>query len=252
MSKKEKAILITGASGGIGSSICKTFYDDGYFVIATDIEDNDVFSDKFLSLDLLNLSNSKDSRSEIRQNLEDILNNKELAGIINNAAIQLTDDIENIDLDDFQKTLDINLKAPLILIQDCLSFLKQSKGTIVNIGSIHSKLTKNGFLSYAVSKSAIEGLTKSLSVELGKDGITTNLIQPAATQTRMLEAGFENNLESMAKLKNSHPLKRIASPSEIAKIALFLIQNNDLFINGATISVDGGIGNLLHDPMSES
>ena len=55
MSKKEKAILITGASGGIGSSICKAFYDDGYFVIATDIEDNGVYSDKFLSLGLMKL-----------------------------------------------------------------------------------------------------------------------------------------------------------------------------------------------------
>jgi len=248
MSDKQKAVFITGATGGIGQSLCKVFRKEDFYVIATDKIKREGDYSYFIELDLINYVSSKSVRKKFLQDIKKLLVDKSLRGLINNAAIQITDRLEDIKPRDFQKSFDVNVKAPLILTQDLLSYLKQSKGTVVNIGSVHSDLTKNDFMSYAVSKAALKGLTKSMSIDLGKYGINTNLIQPGAIRTKMLDAGFNNNKQALSRLESFHPLGRIGSPEEIATIVLFLLKNTDSFINGASIQVDGGISSMLHDP----
>ena len=248
MKNKQLAIMISGASGGIGSSLCEAFRNRGFFVIATDKIKKDCCYDEFIEMDLISYVNDHSTHQNFNNLINNILVDKPLVGLINNAAVQILDHLKDLKIEDFQKSIDINVKAPLLLTKDLISYLKKSKGTIINIGSIHSDLTKENFLSYAVSKSALKGLTQSLSIDLGPFEVTANLIQPAATRTTMLESGFKENKEALEQLEAFHPLGRIASPEEISKIALFLVENRESFINGAVIQVDGGISNRLHDP----
>jgi NAD(P)-dependent dehydrogenase (short-subunit alcohol dehydrogenase family) len=125
--------------------------------------------------------------------------------------------------------------------------LSNANGSVVNISSIHSTLTKPGFVCYATSKAALGGLTKSAAVELGAK-VRINAINPAATATPMLVAGFEDKESALRELGSMHPLGRIAEPEEIARTAVFLASEKASFINGACLNVDGGISARLHDP----
>jgi NAD(P)-dependent dehydrogenase (short-subunit alcohol dehydrogenase family) len=118
---------------------------------------------------------------------------------------------------------------------------------VVNIGSIHSALTKPRFTCYATSKAALGGLTRSLAVELGGT-VRVNELNPAATDTPMLRAGFEGKPGAFERLAAVHPAGRIAAPDEVARAALFLTSDAASFINGESLRVDGGVGVRLHDP----
>jgi NAD(P)-dependent dehydrogenase (short-subunit alcohol dehydrogenase family) len=243
-----QAVLITGANGGIGRSLCKLFSDKGYFVIATDIDAvSNCLSYVYISLDLSELATSEDVEKKFINDFEGRIQKKKLIALINNAAYQKLANISNVLLSDFRKTLDINVTAPFLLSKLLFPYLKKSKGSIVNIGSIHSKLTKPEFISYATSKSALLGLTQSLAVDLAPE-VRVNIIQPAATRTEMLINGFDGDEKMLDKLKSYHPLKRIAEPDEIARAALFLVSQECQFISGAKLDIDGGIGCRLHDP----
>ena len=171
-----------------------------------------------------------------------------LLGIVNNAAIQVLDSTEDLILSDFENTLRINVTAPLMLTQLFLESLKKSKGAVVNIGSIHARLTKPKFISYATSKSALRGLTQALAVDLGKTGVRFNTIEPAALDTEMLKDGFRNHPEGFKQLENYHPVARIGDPLEVAKIVAFLLSDECRFMTGAVLSADGAISVRLHDP----
>lgn len=125
--------------------------------------------------------------------------------------------------------------------------LKAVKGSIVNIGSIHAKLTKRQFVAYATSKGVLETMTRTMALDLAPE-VRVNAIAPAATDTPMLRAGFEGNDQGFKDLERYHPLRRIASCEEVAQAALFLAGSQAGFMSGSTIGVDGGIGGCLSDP----
>jgi NAD(P)-dependent dehydrogenase (short-subunit alcohol dehydrogenase family) len=247
MDDSKNTVLITGANGGIGQSLCKEFSDAGYFVIGTDMYEQECDCDKYILADLKQLVQDEIYRASVIKNITSYLQGKRLCGLVNNAATQLLDHLDDLKINDFQSSFDINVFAPLILIQELLSELESVNGSVVNIGSIHTKLTKPRFISYASSKSALTGLSQSLAVDLG-NRVRINVIQPAATETEMLLSGFAENSDNYESLKNYHPAKRLAYPKEIASIALFLVSDKSAFITGATLSIDGGIGCRLHDP----
>ena len=171
-----------------------------------------------------------------------------MKGLINNAAVQKLSHLDGMELEDFQESMDVNVTAPLLLIKMFQEMLTTSKGSVVNIGSIHSKLTKPSFVSYATSKAALLGLTRSLAVDLG-GRIRINIIEPGATDTEMLRAGFRDNETAYTRLKEYHPAGRLADPDEIAAAALFLVSDQSAFITGATLDISGGIAVRLHDPV---
>jgi NAD(P)-dependent dehydrogenase (short-subunit alcohol dehydrogenase family) len=244
----QKNVLITGANGGIGKALCKTFVEAGYFVIASDKVVGDCVCDIFIQADIEVLSSNSEYRNSIFAKVREYLNNQGLFGLINNAAIQILGKTEEVQIEHWRQTLDINLIAPFLLIQALLPELKKAKGSVVNISSVHAINTKPGFVCYATSKTALVGLTKSMAVDLGSD-VRINAICPGATATPMLLAGFEGKQEEFNQLSKMHPLERIARPKEIAQVALFLVSEQASFITAASLNVDGGIGVRLHDPM---
>jgi NAD(P)-dependent dehydrogenase (short-subunit alcohol dehydrogenase family) len=108
-------------------------------------------------------------------------------------------------------------------------------------------LTKPNFSAYATSKSALEGLTRALAVELGSS-VRVNAIAPAAIETPMLQAGFEGNPDGLTQLANHHPSGRLGQAGEVAQLAHFIAQFPSRFLNGAVLGLDGGIAARLHDP----
>lgn len=243
-----KYVIVTGCKGGIGTVICATFRSNGWKVIGLDISQSsiDVELDHFVQVDLALLITDISYQKTIISSIQEISKGS-LSALINNAAVQRLNHLEDLSLDDWNESLNVNLSAPLLLSKVFLSELKNNQGSIVNIASIHERLTKPKFIAYATSKSALVGLTQAMAVDLG-DKVRVNCISPAAVDTPMLKAGFANDPESFQRLKDYHPVKDIGHPKEIANLA-FLLCNEDLnFVSGSNFQIDGGISKRLHDP----
>jgi len=237
-----KTVLITGSGGGIGSATVKLFKTKGWKTVGLDLIENDNLSDIYIKYDLENFHNL--------EKISEILSSQGVCGIdalVNNAAVQIVKPLSEITCEDWNKTINVNLSAPLFLIKALLPYLKKAKGSVINVSSIHSNLSKANFSLYATSKGGLTTMTKVLALELAPE-IRVNAVLPAATATEMLIDGFKNKPEKLAELKEYHPLKRIAETSEIAEVIYFLASESSSFITGSAIEVNGGIGAKLHDP----
>jgi NAD(P)-dependent dehydrogenase (short-subunit alcohol dehydrogenase family) len=243
-----RTALVTGAAGGIGEAICKVFSVAGYTVIGVDrrkVKPEPSYS--LLHFDISQLRHDTPERTEFYQCVEELCSGR-LDALVNNAAIQIVKPIEQIVPADWDETLDTNLLAPFWLIQRFLPALRAVRGSVINIASIHAVATKAEFTTYATSKGALVTLTRVLAIELAPK-VRVNAVLPAATDTPMLRAGFDDNLAGLQALGAYHPLGRIARPEEVAQVALFLASPQASFVTGATYRVDGGIGSCLHDPV---
>ena len=243
------AVIITGACGGIGRSLVRAYRDAGFYVLATDSREAlpEFFDVKFFQIDLRETVTDVSKREKWLGKLRLELQGYRLVALVNNAAEQIVKPIEEVTFDDWNSVLSVNLLAPFFWTQYFLDLLEDASGSVLNISSIHARQTKKDFSVYATSKAALSGLTRLMSIELG-NRIRVNAIEPAAISTQMLEDGFENSPSERKKLDSYHPTKRIGTADEVAQVALFVTSENCGFLNGALVAVDGGIGNLLHDP----
>ena len=240
-----KKVLITGVLGGIGSALALAFREAGFYVYGLDIQNSERHeADRLIQFDLHKFSTDEEYRNEWKRNFNVII--PELHVLINNAAVQLLDSLADLKLDDWNHTMTVNLTGPLLLGQHFLESLEEVNGCIINIGSIHQQLTKRRFISYATSKSALIGLTRALAVDL-EGRVRVNAISPAAIETDMLLAGFDGNQGALDELRKIHPVQRIGSPNDVAKMALFLASESSGFIHGANLTLDGGISSVLKD-----
>ena len=240
-----KNVFVTGVKGKIGRTISEVFKEAGYFVIGQDKVGGGIDScDLFYNFDLAEYVQDKQLRESWNKKFQTDFDS--LHVLVNNAAVQLLGHIKDYPLDHWHQTLNVNLSAPFYLIQCFYDRLVSSTGSVVNIASIHKQLTKERFFAYATSKSALVGLTKALAVDV-RGKFRVNCISPAAVDTPMLLAGFNNDLEKIHALGRLHPMQRIGRPEEVARLALFLSEEQTQFINGADIMIDGGISSALRD-----
>lgn len=200
-----------------------------------------------LASDISTFVTNPESLGAVGSQVRALCRDAPLKSIVNNAAVQHLGHLSELRPTDIVESMNVNLIAPMLLTKEFLPELVQARGNVVNIGSVHAQATKPGFSAYATSKTALHGLTRALSVDLGPN-VRVNTVAPAATATRMLEAGFEGNEQAYQALKDVHPMQRIADPTEIARIALFLASDEATFLTGATVYADGGILSRLHDP----
>lgn len=241
----QKKVLITGVLGGIGSALANAFRESGYYVYGLDLrESDDHRADQLIQFDLYQFAVDPVYRIDWKRKFNVLV--PELDVLVNNAAVQLLGGLEELRLDDWNHTLAVNLTGPLLLSQHFLDPLEEVHGCIINIGSIHQQLTKRRFISYATSKSALIGLTKAMAVDL-EGRVRVNAISPAAIETAMLRAGFDNDEAAIDELRKIHPVQRIGYPQDVAKLALFLASEGSGFIHGANLSLDGGISSVLKD-----
>ena len=245
-----KAAIITGAAGGIGRALCDTFAKAGYNVIAVDIRRPDPLDNAitYVELDLNRFCCDPEYRNTADARLRDAVGGRSITALINNAAVQILKPTDALTTEDWGSTLNVNLLAPFLLTQILLKELEAAAGAVVNISSIHATQTKPEFVAYATSKAALNGLSRSLAVDLG-GRVRINAICPGAIHTPMLVEGFAGREAGLELLGQMHPVGRIGEPQEVAALALFLTSDAARFITGAEIALDGGIRARLHDPV---
>lgn len=241
--------LITGASGGIGRELVNVFHGAGYHVIATDIgmQPEGMLCAHYIQADLVRIVDDETYADEIFDCIRQYLKGSGLNGLINNAAIQILGRTENLTREDWHQSLDVNLIAPFLFTQALLPELESAMGCVLNISSIHARLTKRNFVAYATSKAALSGITRALAIDLG-GRVRVNAIEPAAIETDMLKAGFESEPARYQQLKSFHPANRIGRPDEVARLALAIVGGGMDFLHGACVGLDGGISTRLFDP----
>ncbi|ABI72675.1 SDR family NAD(P)-dependent oxidoreductase [Shewanella frigidimarina] len=246
----KKWALITGALGGIGKALVKEFTNDGYSVLATDLKIcNDNFDNVcFLQLDLESFVLDEAYAAEFYKKVNAVTDGVGITSLINNAAVQILADTRFISRQQWNTSFNVNLSAPFFLTQLFIDDLDRNSGSIVNISSIHATQTKKQFVAYATTKAALSSMTRNMVLDIG-NRVRINAIEPAAIATDMLKAGFYGKDELYKRLEMFHPLGRVGTPSEIAKLAVFLTSDNAGFVQGACISASGGIQGCLSDPI---
>ena len=215
----EKTALITGSTGGIGKYLVSSLKEDVTVVSPTrkelDLSSNSSINNYISSLDI------------------------PIDIIVNCAGIHKAGNCEDLTEYDFQNVLQINLIAPFQIISGLAKGMKERKyGRILNISSIWSVIAKEKRSIYSASKSGLDGLTRTLALELAPFNILVNSIAPGYVDTKMIQ--LYNSEKELEKIKKIIPLGRFAKPSEIGELAKFLCSEKNSYITGQIIPIDGG------------
>jgi len=240
MNLKNKKILITGATGGIGYSLVKKFYESGSVILATGTNQDKL--DK-LKKEFQNIS-IKNFKLNEHQKIEEFINScyEDLGGLdvlINNAGI--TSDNLSIRLVDenWKKVIDINLTSTFLMCKHSIKkMLKNKYGKIINITSIVGHTGNAGQANYAASKAGIVGFSKSLAIEYAKKKININCISPGFIKTEMTD---RINEDFKKILIEKIPSGNLGTGQDIANCAVFLSSDMSDYITGETIHVNGGM-----------
>ena len=230
-SLKDKNIIVTGASGGIGNSIVEKLNQNGANILATGtrIEKLEELKEKFNNIKILKFDISQHDK------IEEFIENatKELGGsldcIVNNAGITKDNLTIRMSLEEWSKVININLTS---------TFLMCKSGKIINITSVVGHTGNVGQANYTASKAGIVAMSKSLAIEYAKKNINVNCISPGFISTAMTDQIDEKFKETIiAKI----PSNRLGKPEDIANAVNFLSSDQSDYINGETLHVNGGM-----------
>lgn len=244
-------VVVTGATGGIGSAIVERLVGEGRAVIGIDRVAREAGpAYRHVSCDLAALAGDQAVRSRLAADLARAraeLAGGPVVGLVNNAAEQVVKPALEVDAAEFRRSMDVNVLAPLVLSQLLHAELAAAGGAIVNVSSVHARLTKAGFCAYSTSKAALSGLSRALAVEWGRD-VRVVTLELAAIGTPMLEAGFAGRPEARARLDEAHPSGTIGTPAQVADWVRQCLLARHPFANGTVLQLDGGVSCRLHDP----
>ena len=241
-SLKNKNVLLTGGSGGIGQEIAKTFHDKGANVILSGTNEEKL---KKITSDLGENANYILANLEKREDIDNLSSSaEEINGhvdiLINNAGITADNLFIRMKEDEWDKVLNVNLGANVRLTKNLIrGMLKRRFGRIIFISSIIGFTGNIGQSNYACSKSALSGFTKSISLEVANRGITCNLIAPGFIQTPMTDKLNENQQKAIL---DRIPVSRLGIPQDIAFACVYLASDEASYVTGTTIHVNGGMG----------
>ena len=216
----QKVVFLTGGSRGIGAHLTDFLTQAGYQVIAPTRSE-------------LDLRDPAQVQSYLKQEQPqaDIL--------INNAGENVIAPLSDVSLAHWEQTQRLNLTAPFLLIQYFSEQMKAKQwGRIINISSIFSLITKAQRAPYTASKAALNGLTKTAAVELAPYGVLVNAIAPGFFETDLTRQN--NSPEQIKQLESAVPIGRLGQPQEIAQLAHFLISEQNTYLTGQVLVLDGG------------
>jgi NAD(P)-dependent dehydrogenase (short-subunit alcohol dehydrogenase family) len=235
---KGKLALITGAGSGIGEGIARAMAAEGAQVIVADI--NGANAERVTTaiggdataytIDVSDRS-ACDSMARLLGPISILVNN---AGIIRRGKLE-----SSTARADWDSTMAVNLDGPYNMVTAFLEQLKQTKGSVINIGSIQSFVALPNSAAYTTSKGGVRALTKALAIELSPQGVRVNAIGPGMIATP-LNADARQNPDYMANFAQRIPLGRLGEPADIAGPAVFLASDMARYITGVTLPVDGG------------
>ena len=237
---KNKKILITGSTGGIGKALVKKFTSLEGNVLATGTKNEklDLLKKEFPEINILKFDIS--GHSKIEEFIENV--NSQLTSldvVVNNAGIALDNLSIRMKNEEWQKVIDINLTSTFLLCKHAIKKMLRNKyGRIVNITSVVGHTGNIGQANYAASKSGIIGMTKSLGIEYAKKNITLNCVSPGFIQSNMTDQILES---IKAVLTSKIPMSKLGSGEDVANTVAFLSSDAASYITGETIHVNGGM-----------
>jgi|TARA_B110000211_G_scaffold222912_1_gene272129 3-oxoacyl-[acyl-carrier protein] reductase len=237
---KNKKVIITGATGGIGNSLVKKFYENGSLVFATGTNNEKLNK---LKTEFNNIQIEKFNLEE-HENIETFINNahEKLNGIdilVNNAGITLDNLSIRLTEENWKKVLDINLTSSFLMCKYSIKkMLKNKYGKIINISSIVGHTGNLGQANYSASKAGIIAFSKSLAIEYAKKNININCVSPGFIKTEMTD---KINEEFKKTLISKIPSGDLGTGEDISNCVAFLASDMSKYINGETIHVNGGM-----------
>ncbi len=229
-----QAVVITGASSGIGRTTAETIVEAGYTVVNLDRAPNDHKGVHTFQVDLLDTVG-------LSHALEKIVSDFEVVALVNNVGFAKTCPLEETDDDLLQKTFDLNLRCTVQCARLLLPGMKQRRyGRIVNVSS-RSALGRELRTAYAASKGALISMTRVWALELARFGITTNCVAPGPISTDLFDDMNPNGSDRREKMIREIPVGRIGEPRDVANAVRFFLSPESDFINGQTLYVCGGL-----------
>ena len=217
---KNRVALVTGASRGIGAAIAAVLTREGVRVLAPSRAEMDLSDPESIAHYVGTIEGPIDI-------------------LVNNAGINFLAGLDELDSATLNTTLQINLVAPLQLTRLVAERMRVNRyGRIVNLSSIWSIVSKERRVAYAASKSAINGITRTLALELGPHGVLVNAIAPGYINTELTRQN--NSPEQIQAISDNIPLQRLAEPAEIAEMVAFLCSEKNSYMTGQVLVVDGG------------
>lgn len=247
---KEKTVIVTGASSGIGRATALLFTKNGSNVIAVGRSEKELGALR---------DQAQGKKGTLKVHLADIRETSQVERLVidsyeqfgridvlvNAAGIIANGSIENTTLDDWDKMMNINLRSLFYLVQRCTPYLEESRGNIVNVSSVAGKRAFPNVLAYCVSKAAVDQLTRCAALELAPKGVRVNAVNPGVVVTNLHKRGGMSEADYAAFLKHSkttHPIGRVGEPKEVAELIYFLASEKAGWITGVTYAIDGGRG----------
>ena len=236
-----KKIFITGASGGIGSAICKKFIDKNFTLVLTASSDEkveklkDIYGDNNFYYKI-NLSDSEILDTCLKEVAK---NHKDISVIVNNAGVTEDNLIFRMKNEQWNKVIQTNLNSNYQIIKSLLpNMLSKKYGKIIGISSIVGSTGNPGQANYVASKSGMIGLYKSIASEVAKRNINVNIISPGFISTSMTENLSSEQKESYL---SRIPMSRFGKPEDIANLVYFLATDDSSYITGQNFHVNGGM-----------
>lgn len=231
---KNKVAPVTGGRSGIGQAIAQRLADEGARVFTAQCREDPAF--ECVSMDLLDPQG-------LAAAVDDVVTRAgRLDVLVNSAGMMQEAKVEDMSVDDWQRTLTVNLTAPFLMIRAALPHLRQTRGPIVNVGSIEGLETNPNLAAYSASKAGLHGLTRSVAVDHGAEGIRCNAVAPGWIETDLnaeMIGASEDAEKFRAGLERIHPFGRTGPPEEVAALVAFLAAKESAFITGQVYAIDG-------------
>lgn len=252
MMLKNKTIIVTGSAGGLGEGIAQICHREGANVVLADVYgDRAKQAAARLGKRALGVSCDVRNAEHLSRLVEESIRNfKTIDGLVNNAGINFAKPFLETTTEEWEHLISVDLRAVFFLTQlVCRQMLRQSGGgSIVNISSVHSHAVLPGSGPYDAAKWGVVGLSKSIAVELAKDGIRVNCISPGLLNTQIwadIQSASPDPAACLEYWNANIPIARVIEPTEVGELAAFLLSDRSGCITGANIFADGGMTSQL-------